>query len=65
MLSQTISAFEPRLREVRASFSSYDPSKSVMHMYITAVLVIDELGETFSFPIALKTNGGSSGTNGV
>ncbi len=65
LLSQTIGAYEPRLREVRASFARYDPSTHTVHLSVNAVLVVDELGETFSFPIAVKTSGGNSGAHGL
>ena len=65
LLSQTISAYEPRLCQVQVSIGAYDQVKHCVHLNVTAALIIDEQGETFSFPIALKASVGSAGHDGL
>ncbi len=54
-LSSTVAAFEPRLRDVWIQVDRYDPLDGTMYLILNALLVLEELTESVSFPLAIST----------
>lgn len=64
-LSDTVAAFEPRLREVWIKVDRYDPLQGAMFLTLSALLIIDDLTESISFPLAVSAAGHGVKTDGI
>lgn len=58
VVTRAVTAFEPRLREVRTVFESLENAGREASLRIEAVLTIDEVSEPISFPTLLAVKGG-------
>ena len=61
VVAQTISAFEPRLRQVRVEVEP--ASESSLRLYISADLVVGVFNEPVSFPVTLNSKSGTAEIN--
>lgn len=59
IVAQTISAFEPRLRQVRVEVGPVFSAESALWLNISAQLVIGLYSEPVSFPLTLNSKSGS------
>jgi len=60
ILSQTISAFEPRLRQVRVTVERYLDVQQALYVIVDALLVIESITEPVSFPVVIYSKRGGS-----
>jgi type VI secretion system protein ImpF len=58
IIAQSISAFEPRLHQVRVSVERFRDSDRTLWIIIDGVLVIDSVTEPVSFPVILQSKTG-------
>lgn len=58
IVGQTISAFEPRLRQVNVVVSAVEGSESRVWLNINAELVVGLFAEPLSFPVLLNSKNG-------
>lgn len=56
-IATTISAYEPRLQDVWIQIDRYETTTGTMHLTLSASLVIDDLEESVSFPLAISATG--------
>jgi type VI secretion system lysozyme-like protein len=61
LLSRTITAFEPRLRQVRVSVRSHPEDRRVAVATLTALLVVESLAEQISFPLRVELGPSEAG----
>ncbi|HEU4766452.1 MAG TPA: type VI secretion system baseplate subunit TssE [Pyrinomonadaceae bacterium] len=60
IVGQTISAFEPRLRQVRVEAGPVFSAESALWLNISAELVVGLYSEPVSFPVTLNNKSGSA-----
>lgn len=60
IVAQTITAFEPRLRQVRVEVGPVFSAESALWLNISAELVIGLYSEPVSFPVTLNSKSGSA-----
>lgn len=65
IITQTISAFEPRLRQVHVAVEQIDASESSLMVNINAELVVDLFNEPVSFPVLLNSKTGAAEVNDI
>jgi len=58
VVTRAVTAFEPRLREVRAVFERLEDAGREASLRIEAVLTVDEVSEPIAFPTLLSVKGG-------
>ncbi|MCY1033885.1 type VI secretion system baseplate subunit TssE [Corallococcus sp. BB11-1] len=58
VLSRTLAAFEPRLRQPRACVASFDSEQRMLRVTVSASLVVDRLAEPVSFQVKVDLQGG-------
>lgn len=59
IVAQTITAFEPRLRQVRVEVGPVFSAESALWLNISAQLVVGLYSEPVSFPVTLNSKSGS------
>jgi type VI secretion system lysozyme-like protein len=59
IIGQTISAFEPRLAQVRVNVDSYLETEHTLFVRIDAMLVVQSITEPVSFKVYLHTSSGA------
>ncbi|HEU4714887.1 MAG TPA: type VI secretion system baseplate subunit TssE [Pyrinomonadaceae bacterium] len=60
IVAQTITAFEPRLRQVRVEVGPVFSAESALWLNISAELVVGLYSEPVSFPVTLNNKSGSA-----
>ena len=60
IVAQTITAFEPRLRQVRVEVGPVFSAESALWLNISAELVVGLYAEPVSFPVTLNSKSGSA-----
>ena len=60
IVAQTITAFEPRLRQVRVEVGPVFSAESALWLNISAELVVGLYAEPVSFPVTLNNKSGSA-----
>ncbi len=58
IVGHTVSAFEPRLRQVRVDVGPASPAESSLWLNIKAELVVGTFSEPVSFPVTLNSKSG-------
>lgn len=58
IVAQTISAFEPRLSQVRVEVQSIEDQEGSLWLFIDGVLAVDLFNEPVSFPVLLNSKNG-------
>ena len=64
IVGQTITAFEPRLRQVCVEVKPGPRGDASLQLNISAELVIGTFNEPVSFPVTLNSKSGTAETNG-
>ena len=59
IVSQTISAFEPRLTQVKVNVERYMESEHALYVRIDAMLIVQSITEPVSFRVYLHTSSGA------
>jgi len=59
IIGQTISAFEPRLRQVEVTVEGFLSSERALLVRIDAVLVVESISEQVSFPVIINNKTGT------
>ena len=65
LLTRAITAFEPRLSEVKVSVDGYEESEQSLAVSVTATLVVDAWREPVSFPTLLGVRNGGTKVMGA
>jgi type VI secretion system protein ImpF len=60
IIGKTISAFEPRLRQVRVEVQPSDDDEGALWLSIDGVMAIDLFNEPVSFPVLLNSKNGAA-----
>lgn len=60
IISKTIAAFEPRLRQVRVEVRPLDNDEGTLWLSIEGVMAIDMFNEPVSFPVLLNSKNGAA-----
>ena len=60
IVGQTITAFEPRLRQVRVEVGPARGADSALWLYISAELAVGMFAEPVSFPVTLNSKNGTA-----
>lgn len=60
IVGQTITAFEPRLRQVRVEVGPALGAESALWLYISAELAVGMFAEPVSFPVSLNSKNGTA-----
>jgi type VI secretion system protein ImpF len=60
IISQTISAFEPRLSQVTVEVQPVDEKEGSLWLYIDGVMAVDLFNEPVSFPVLLNSKNGAA-----
>jgi type VI secretion system lysozyme-like protein len=60
IILQTISAFEPRLSQVRVAVQPIDDHEGSLWLYIDGVIGVDLFNEPVSFPVLLNSKNGAA-----
>jgi type VI secretion system protein ImpF len=54
MMAKAIEIFEPRLHNVKVAIQQYEESKQALYLLLEGELMMGDIKEPFSFPLALK-----------
>jgi type VI secretion system protein ImpF len=60
IIAQTISAFEPRLSQVRVEVQPIEDREGSLWLYIDGVMAVDLFNEPVSFPVLLNSKNGAA-----
>jgi type VI secretion system lysozyme-like protein len=63
IVSQTITAFEPRLRQVRVEVEPIEKEEAALWLYIDGVMTVGLFNEPVSFPVLLNSKNGVAEVN--
>ncbi|HYJ88204.1 MAG TPA: type VI secretion system baseplate subunit TssE [Pyrinomonadaceae bacterium] len=63
IISKTISAFEPRLSQVRVEVEPVEHGEGSLRLYVEGVMRVDLINEPVSFPVLLNTKNGNAQVN--
>jgi type VI secretion system lysozyme-like protein len=59
IIRQTITAFEPRLTQVRVEVQPIEDEEGALWLYIDGVMAVDLFNEPVSFPVLLNSKNGA------